>query len=137
MQQFARLSGGGHEVVPAPRNVRLWIEAKDALADGVAVMMVVEEPAVVAGLAQCRLNRVEVHRGDFSAWDGSGGRDQGNRGLGNREQGLGTGEPLALEGCHALLQRRIQGRTRVPSKGRNSKTLRPLCLARERARYGG
>jgi hypothetical protein len=30
------------------------------------VMMVVEQPAVVAGMAQGRLNCVQVHRGDFT-----------------------------------------------------------------------
>ena len=57
MHQLARLARGGHKVVPAPRDVGLLVQAEDAPGDGVAVMMVVEEPAVEAGLADCRLNR--------------------------------------------------------------------------------
>ena len=35
--------------------------------DGVAVMMVVKQPAVKAGLAYCGLNRLKVHRGNLRA----------------------------------------------------------------------
>ena len=63
MHELARLAGGGDEVVPAAGDVGLGIEAEDAFADGVAVVMVVEKPAVVAGVAQRRLNCVQVHRG--------------------------------------------------------------------------
>ena len=61
MHQLARLARGGHKVVPAPRDVRFRVEAQNAPGDGVAMMVVVEEPAVEAGLAQRRLNRVKVH----------------------------------------------------------------------------
>ena len=54
---------GGKEVVPAARDVRLLVEAQNALADRVAMMMVVKKPAVVAGLAQSCLNRFQVHSG--------------------------------------------------------------------------
>ena len=64
VHQLARLAGGGNVVIPAAGDVRLGIEAKDALANGIAVMMVVEEPAVVSGVAQGGLNRVQVHSGD-------------------------------------------------------------------------
>jgi hypothetical protein len=55
MHQLARLALGGHKVVPAPRDVRLFVQAQNAPGDGVAVMMVVKQPAVKAGLADCRL----------------------------------------------------------------------------------
>jgi len=78
MHQLARLARGGHKVVPAARDVRLFVQAQNALGDGVAVMMVVEEPAVKAGLAECGLNRVKVHTGD----DTRAGADQ-NHGSNN------------------------------------------------------
>jgi hypothetical protein len=34
--------------------------------NGIAVVVVVEEPAVAAGFAQGSLNRFEVHEADFS-----------------------------------------------------------------------
>jgi hypothetical protein len=55
MDELARLACGGDEVVPAAGDVRLGIEAQDASGDGVAVMVVVKEPAVEAGFAQMRL----------------------------------------------------------------------------------
>ena len=63
MHQLARLARRGNEVVPAARDVRLLVEAKDASADRIAMMMVVEEPAVVTGVAQSCLNRFQVHSG--------------------------------------------------------------------------
>jgi hypothetical protein len=49
MHQLARLARGGHKVVPAPRDVRLFVQAENAPADGIAVMVVVKQPAVKAG----------------------------------------------------------------------------------------
>ena len=68
MHQLARLAGGGDVVVPAAGDVGFGVEAEDALADGVAMVVIVEEPAVVAGVTEGRLNRVQVHRGHSSAW---------------------------------------------------------------------
>src|ERR1035437_9277019 len=70
MDKLARLTGGGDEVIPAAGDVGLLVEAEDVGGYGVAVMMVVKEPAVVAGLAEGGLNRFEVHGGILR---GSGG----------------------------------------------------------------
>src|ERR1019366_4237293 len=72
MDELARLTGGGHKVVPAAGDVGFFIEAEDAAGDGIAVVMVVKEPAVVAGLAQCGLNGFEVHGGMITRRMGSG-----------------------------------------------------------------
>ena len=61
MHQLARLAHYRHKVIPAARDVRLLVEAEDARGDGIAVMMVVKEPAVNAGLANGRLYCFEVH----------------------------------------------------------------------------
>ena len=64
MHQLARLALGGNEVVPAARDVRVFVEPQNARGDGIAVMMIVEQPAVKAGFAQRGLNRVEIHNGE-------------------------------------------------------------------------
>jgi hypothetical protein len=64
VDELARLALGGDEVVPAAGDVGLLVEAEDVRGDGVAVVVVVEEPAVEAGVAECGLNCVEVHRAD-------------------------------------------------------------------------
>ncbi len=46
MDQFPRLALRGDEVVPAACDVGVGVEAEDAVGEGVAVMMIVEEPAV-------------------------------------------------------------------------------------------
>ncbi len=61
VHQLARLARGGHKVVPAPRDVRLFVETQNAPGDGVAVMVVVKEPAVMASLAYGCLNCLNVH----------------------------------------------------------------------------
>ena len=60
--ELARLAIAGDEVVPAARNVRLFVQPQDPGRNGIAVMVIVEEPAVVAGIAQRRLDRFQVHR---------------------------------------------------------------------------
>src|SRR5947209_4443734 len=62
MNQLARIALGGHVVVPAAGDVGLGVEAKNALADGIAMMMVVEQPAVMAGFAQRSLDCLQIHR---------------------------------------------------------------------------
>ncbi len=61
MDELAGFAGGGDEVVPAAGDVGVGVEAEDAVGDGVAVVMVVEEPAVEVGVAQSGLDGFEVH----------------------------------------------------------------------------
>ena len=56
-----RLTRGGHEAILAPRDVRLLIQAQNAGRDGVAMMVIAEEPVVQACLAEGRLDRVKIH----------------------------------------------------------------------------
>ena len=60
MHKLARLASGGNEVVPAAGDVGLGIEAEDMRRDGIAVMVIVEEPAVERGFAQSSLDGVEI-----------------------------------------------------------------------------
>ena len=50
----------GDEVEPAAGDEGVFVEAEDAVGDGVAVVMVVEEPAVKVGVAQRGLDRKSV-----------------------------------------------------------------------------
>src|ERR1035437_7459647 len=61
MDEFARLACGGDEVVPAARDVRFGVQAQDVGGDGVAVMMIVKQPAVYGGLAESGLDRFSIH----------------------------------------------------------------------------
>ncbi len=63
------LADGGDEVEPAAGDVQVVAEAEDAIADGIAIVMVVEQPAVYLGVAQCRLNLQNFH---FAILIGSG-----------------------------------------------------------------
>ena len=63
MHELAGFAGSGDVVIPPSRDVGLGIEAEDSLANGVAVVMIVKEPAVVTGIAERRLNCVQVHSG--------------------------------------------------------------------------
>jgi hypothetical protein len=63
VHQLARLARGGNEVVPAARDVGLRVEAKNARGDGIAMVVVVEEPAVEGGVAESGLDCVEIHTG--------------------------------------------------------------------------
>ena len=63
VHKLARLAGGGNEVVPAARDVGFGVEAKNAFRDGIAVMVVLKEPAVEAGVAEGCLDLVEIHTG--------------------------------------------------------------------------
>ena len=64
MHQLARLAGGGDEVVPAARDVRFGVEAENVRGDGVAMMVIVKEPAVKGGVAESGLDRLKIHRGN-------------------------------------------------------------------------
>jgi hypothetical protein len=52
MDQLAGFAVGGDEVVPAAGDVGVGVEAEDASGDGVAVVVVVKEPAVEGGGAE-------------------------------------------------------------------------------------
>ena len=67
VNQFARFAKAGDEVIPAPRDVRLRVEAENPFADRIAVMMIVKEPAIVARIAQRSLDRFQVHRRNSTA----------------------------------------------------------------------
>ncbi len=62
MDELFGLAGGGDEVVPAAGDEGGLVEAQDAVGEGVAVVMVVEEPAVKFIFAECGLDGFEVHR---------------------------------------------------------------------------
>jgi len=53
----------GDEVIPAAGDVSFGIEAEDVGGDGIAMVVVVEEPAVERGGAKSGLDGVEVHEG--------------------------------------------------------------------------
>ena len=55
MHQLARSASAGDEVKPAAR-AHAAVQAQDASGDGIAMMKIVEEPAVQAGGSQLFLN---------------------------------------------------------------------------------
>ena len=57
MDELAGFAFGGDEVEPAAGDEGVWVEAEDAIGDGVAVVVIIEEPAVEVVFAQGRLNR--------------------------------------------------------------------------------
>ncbi len=61
VDEFFGLAGGGDEVVPAAGDVGVRVEAEDAVGEGVAVVVVVEEPAVEFIFAEGGLDGGEVH----------------------------------------------------------------------------
>ena len=63
VHQLARLARGGNEVVPTARDVRFFVEREDVRGNGIAVMVIVKEPAVESGVAEGRLDGVEIHTG--------------------------------------------------------------------------
>ncbi len=72
---FRGSPAGGNEVVPAARDVGLGIETKDGRGDGIAVVVVVKEPAVKRSIAQGRLDGIEIHHGTGYAGAAWSGRD--------------------------------------------------------------
>ena len=73
MDELLRLTVGGDEVVPAPGDVGVGIDTQDASGDGVAVVVVVEEPAVEfgfgSGAKERFLNGFQLHDKEFTASD--------------------------------------------------------------------
>jgi hypothetical protein len=61
VDEFAGFAGGGDEVIPAAGDVHAGIQAEDAVGEGVAVVMVVEEPGVEVGVAERGLDGGDVH----------------------------------------------------------------------------
>jgi hypothetical protein len=61
VDELAGFADGGDEVEPAAGDEGIFVEAEDAVGDGVAVVVVVEEPAVEVVVAQGGLDVVEVH----------------------------------------------------------------------------
>jgi len=61
MDEFARFAGGWDQVVPAPGDVGVRVETEDAGGDGVAMMVVVEEPAVELSFAEGGLDGFQLH----------------------------------------------------------------------------
>lgn len=71
-----RLAARGNEVIPAARDVGLGVEAQYALPHWIAVVVIVEEPAIETGFAESGLHFIELHAGNHK---GSGGsQDQGS-----------------------------------------------------------
>src|SRR5438046_4861038 len=61
VDQLDRLSACGDQVEPSPRNHQAIRQSKDAIGDGIAVMMIVKQPAVDIELAKGGLNGGKVH----------------------------------------------------------------------------
>ena len=61
VHQFYRLALGGNQVKPAPRHHQARRQAEHAVGDGIAMVMVVEQPRVNVAFAQRRLDGSEVH----------------------------------------------------------------------------
>src|ERR1043165_9625466 len=61
MYQFERLALGWDQVKPAPRHHQVLGKSQHAVGDGIAVMMVTEQPRVNIAFAQRRLDGGQVH----------------------------------------------------------------------------
>ena len=61
MDELAGGAGGGDEVEPAAADEGVFVQAEDAVGDGVAMVVVVKEPAVQVLTAQRGLQGVQVH----------------------------------------------------------------------------
>src|ERR1039458_3998220 len=123
MHQLARLARCGHKVVPAPRDMQLGVHAQNAPGDGVAVMMVVKEPAVKAGLLDGSLYCFKVHTGH----DTRAGRKVTFSGVGStlygHFQGFKTQETCAST-YTSIWQSRVQGGWRVCGEEQAKRHLR-------------
>ena len=59
--QLHRLALSGNQVKPAARDHHARRKAEHAISDGIAMMMIVEEPAFVAAVAERSLNFRKIH----------------------------------------------------------------------------
>ena len=64
MHQFARLARCRHKVIPAPRDMHFRIEIQDAICQWIAMVMIVKQPAVKAGVEESSLNCSKIHAAD-------------------------------------------------------------------------
>ena len=65
MDKAAWFAAGRDEVVPASTRRPGRLEAKDAIRERIALVMIKKQPAVEAGVSKRGLNLVELHR----SWD--------------------------------------------------------------------
>src|ERR1022692_3836435 len=65
MHQLDRLAFGGDQIKPATAGEAVGGQSQDAVGDGIAMMMVVKEPALVVAVAQGSLDVGEVHAGSI------------------------------------------------------------------------
>ncbi len=61
MIQLERLALRGNQVIPATRYVQIRRKTEYAVSDGIAAMVVIEEPRIDFALAQRGLNRRQIH----------------------------------------------------------------------------
>ena len=61
VDELLRLPMGGNQVVPAPCDVQTLGQAEDAVGQGIAAVVIIEEPAVQAGITEGGLDGLEVH----------------------------------------------------------------------------
>ena len=61
VHQLHRFAVRRNHVEPAPRDHHLLRQAEYVVGDGIAMMMIVKEPAVVVAVAQRSLNFGEIH----------------------------------------------------------------------------
>src|SRR3984957_5870442 len=61
VHQFRRLSLCGNQIEPAARDHQTGRQTEHAISDGIAMVMVVEKPAVDVPFAQCSLDGGQVH----------------------------------------------------------------------------
>ncbi len=61
MHQLHRLAVGGNQIEPATGGETVGRQSQNAVGDGIAMMMVVKEPAFVVAVAQGSLNFGEIH----------------------------------------------------------------------------
>src|ERR1700687_3627313 len=62
VHEFYRLAFRWNQIKPAPRHHQARRQTQHAVSDGIAMMVVVEEPRVNVAFAQRRLDRSQVHR---------------------------------------------------------------------------
>ena len=68
MHQLLRLAMRGDEIEPAPGDVQRIAETKDAIGQRIAMMVIVEQPAIEVGFPQRGLNRFKIHRKVRQRW---------------------------------------------------------------------